>query len=96
MRDDVIEECNKHGGVLHIYVDKASLQGNVYVKCPTISAAVASVGALHGRYFAGRMWFYTLVIYLWYYTSVTQTSKDPVTYMLVSIEFSQLHVYVNM
>ncbi|KAK3085778.1 hypothetical protein FSP39_008600 [Pinctada imbricata] len=55
IRDDVIEECNKHGGVLHIYVDKASPQGNVYVKCPTIAAAVASVNALHGRYFGGKM-----------------------------------------
>ena len=54
MRDDVIEECNKHGGVLHIYVDKASKQGNVYVKCPTITAAAASVNALHGRFFAGE------------------------------------------
>ena len=53
VRDDVIEECNKHGGVLHIYVDKASPQGNVYVKCPTITAAAASVNALHGRFFAG-------------------------------------------
>ena len=53
VRDDVIEECNKHGGVLHIYVDKASPQGNVYVKCPSIAAAVASVQALHGRWFAG-------------------------------------------
>lgn len=53
IRDDVIDECNKHGGVLHLFVDKASPQGNVYVKCPTISAAVASVNALHGRYFAG-------------------------------------------
>jgi len=55
IRDDVIEECNKHGGVLHIYVDKASPQGNVYVKCPSISAAVASVQALHGRWFAGKI-----------------------------------------
>ncbi|XP_035829313.1 RNA-binding protein 39 isoform X2 [Aplysia californica] len=55
IRDDVIDECNKHGGVLHIYVDKNSPQGNVYVKCPSISAAVASVNALHGRYFAGRV-----------------------------------------
>ena len=54
IRDDVIEECTKHGGVLHIYVDKASPQGNVYVKCPSISAAVASVQALHGRWFAGK------------------------------------------
>ena len=53
IRDDVIEECSKHGGVLHLYVDKASPQGNVYVKCPTISAAVASVNSLHGRFFGG-------------------------------------------
>lgn len=54
IRDDVIEECNKHGGVLHVYVDKAS-NGNVYVKCPTIATAVASVNSLHGRWFAGRV-----------------------------------------
>lgn len=55
IRDDVIEECNKHGGVLHVYVDRASPQGNVYVKCPTIATAVASVNSLHGRWFAGRL-----------------------------------------
>jgi len=55
IRDDVIEECNKHGGVLHVYVDKASPQGNVYVKCPAITTAVASVNSLHGRWFAGRV-----------------------------------------
>ena len=26
IREDVIEECNKHGGVSHIYVDKARTQ----------------------------------------------------------------------
>lgn len=55
IRDDVIEECNKHGGVLHLFIDKASPQGNVYVKCPAISSAVASVNALHGRWFAGKV-----------------------------------------
>ncbi|KAL2091341.1 hypothetical protein ACEWY4_013604 [Coilia grayii] len=55
IQDDVIEECNKHGGVVHIYVDKNSTQGNVYVKCPTIPGAMAAVNALHGRYFAGKM-----------------------------------------
>ncbi|KAJ8332707.1 hypothetical protein SKAU_G00424960 [Synaphobranchus kaupii] len=55
IQDDVIEECNKHGGVVHIYVDKNSSQGNVYVKCPTIPAAMAAVNALHGRWFAGKM-----------------------------------------
>lgn len=52
--DDVIEECQKHGGILHVYVDKAS-QGNVYVKCPSIATAVLAVNSLHGRWFAGRV-----------------------------------------
>lgn len=55
IREDVIEECNKHGGVLHIFVDKASPQGNVYVKCPNITTAVAAVNSLHGRYFSGKV-----------------------------------------
>lgn len=54
IRDDIIEECQKHGGILHIYVDKAS-EGNVYVKCPSIATAVLAVNSLHGRYFAGRV-----------------------------------------
>ncbi|XP_062266704.1 RNA-binding protein 39-like [Platichthys flesus] len=55
IQHDVIEECNKHGGVVHIYVDINSTEGNVYVKCPSIPAAMAAVNALHGRYFAGKM-----------------------------------------
>merc|ERR1740137_452048 len=55
IRDDVIEECNKYGGVLHLYVDKVAPQGNVYVKCPTVNTAVSSVNALHGRWFAGNV-----------------------------------------
>lgn len=55
IKDDVLEECNKHGGVLHIFVDRQSAQGNVYVKCPTIATAAASVSSLHGRWFSGRM-----------------------------------------
>lgn len=55
IKDDVIEECDKHGGVLHVYVDKASPQGNVYVKCPSIATAVLAVNSLHGRWFAGRV-----------------------------------------
>uniref|UniRef100_A0A8C9HXX6 RRM domain-containing protein n=1 Tax=Piliocolobus tephrosceles TaxID=591936 RepID=A0A8C9HXX6_9PRIM len=54
-KDDVIEECNKHGGVNNIYVDRNSAQGNVYVKCPSIATAIVAVNALHGRWFAGKM-----------------------------------------
>lgn len=38
IRDEVIEECNKHGGVVHIYLDEKSSDGNVYVKCATIAS----------------------------------------------------------
>lgn len=55
IRDDVLDECNKHGGTLHIYVDKESLTGNVYVKCASITTAVLAVNSLHGRWFAGRV-----------------------------------------
>ncbi|VDM95007.1 unnamed protein product [Thelazia callipaeda] len=55
VRDDVIEECAKNGGILHIFVDKASPNGNVYVKCPSVSAAFKSVNALHGRWFSGKV-----------------------------------------
>lgn len=55
IKDDVIEECKKHGGVLHVYLDTASPTGNVYVKCPSIATAVLAVNSLHGRWFAGRV-----------------------------------------
>ncbi|XP_051525833.1 RNA-binding protein 39-like isoform X1 [Myxocyprinus asiaticus] len=55
IQDDIIEECKKHGGIVHIYIDKNSPQGNVYVKCPTIPGAMAVVSGLHGRWFAGKM-----------------------------------------
>ncbi|CAF4440577.1 unnamed protein product, partial [Rotaria magnacalcarata] len=54
IRDEVIEECNKHGGVVHIYVDEKSSDGNVYVKCATIASAINAVNSLHGRFFSGR------------------------------------------
>ncbi|EDV59174.1 RNA-binding protein 39 [Drosophila erecta] len=55
IRDDVLEECAKHGGVLHIHVDTISPTGTVYVKCPSTTTAVLAVNALHGRWFAGRV-----------------------------------------
>uniref|UniRef100_A0A8C1RGQ9 RNA binding motif protein 39a n=1 Tax=Cyprinus carpio TaxID=7962 RepID=A0A8C1RGQ9_CYPCA len=38
IQDDVIEECNKHGGVIHIYVDKKSAEVSLF---PTIQCGVA-------------------------------------------------------
>ena len=39
---------------MYIYVDKASPQGNIYVKCPNIGTAVAAVNALRGIWIAGE------------------------------------------
>lgn len=55
IRDDVLEACLEHGGAVHIYVDAKSPEGNVYIKCPTVAAAVAAVNTFHGRWFAGRL-----------------------------------------
>ena len=55
VRDDVIEECSKYGGVAHIVIDTTSPEGRVYVKSVDIPSAVASVNALHGRWFAGKV-----------------------------------------
>ncbi|PRD31157.1 UNVERIFIED_CONTAM: RNA-binding protein 39 [Trichonephila clavipes] len=62
IRNDVIDECRNHGGALHVYVDKNSPEGNVYVKCPSLAAAGASVTALHGRYFAGSVKYFVFII----------------------------------
>lgn len=54
IQDDVIQECLKYGGVVHIYVDPEAPEGNIYVKCPTIAIAMAAMQGLNGRFFAGR------------------------------------------
>ncbi|EDO33926.1 predicted protein [Nematostella vectensis] len=54
IRDDVLEECNKFGPIVHIHVDKNSPQGIVYVKCATPDIAISASKSLHGRWFAGK------------------------------------------
>lgn len=53
LREDVIEECTRHGGIVHISVDWQSKDGNVYIKCPSIAVAMSVTAALNGRYFGG-------------------------------------------
>ena len=50
---DVIAECASFGGAVHVSVDKNSADGNVYVKAPTTSVAMACVNSLQGRWFSG-------------------------------------------
>lgn len=54
IRDDVKEECSKHGTLKHIYVEKNSA-GFVYLRFENTQSAIAAQRALHGRWFAGKM-----------------------------------------
>ena len=54
MRDDVLEECSKYGGVVYLHVDKYDAKGLVYVKFQHIGGASGARSAMNGRFFAGR------------------------------------------
>jgi hypothetical protein len=54
IRDEVLEECAKHGAVHHIKVDMAS-PGWVFLKFQLDGAAIATKNVMHGRFFDGQM-----------------------------------------
>jgi RNA-binding protein 39 len=60
MREDILEECSKYGGIVHVSVDQNSPNGNVNLKYSNVTAAIEAMRSLNGRYFAG--WF--ILIYL--------------------------------
>lgn len=53
IRDEVLEECSKHGPIVHMFVDKAS-QGCIYIKFQGVEGACTTQAALHGRFLSGR------------------------------------------
>lgn len=55
IKDDVIEECSKYGGVVHISIDENAPEGCIYIKCQSVSVAMATMAGLNGRYFAGKL-----------------------------------------
>jgi len=54
IREDVEEECSKYGKIKHIYVDKSSPQGLVYLRFDSISGAQQCIKAFNLRWFASR------------------------------------------
>ena len=48
IRDEVLEECQKYGPVVHLAVDKFS-KGNVYVRFAAVDGARAARLVMHGR-----------------------------------------------
>jgi len=55
IKEDVAEECRKHGKPLHVHVMKDNPQGLVYTKMDSVEAAKKVMGALNHRWFAGKM-----------------------------------------
>ncbi|MES1902501.1 MAG: RNA-binding protein 39 [Paramarteilia canceri] len=54
IKDEVIEQCNKHGGCYHVSVDDSSLDGNVYLKCHTVGTANACFSTFDGKSYNNR------------------------------------------
>lgn len=52
IREDVREEVSAHGRLNHIYVDKSSHDGKIYLKFEQIDASEKAFKALDGRWFA--------------------------------------------
>ncbi|XP_068718898.1 inner nuclear membrane protein Man1-like [Montipora capricornis] len=56
IQDAILEKCIENGaGVVHIAVDKSSVEGCVYVKCDTHHSAGLAFRSLHGCWFDGRL-----------------------------------------
>jgi len=51
IREDVMEEVSKYGTLRHIYVDKVSKEGLVYLKFADSTGSKATFDALNGRWF---------------------------------------------
>ena len=54
LRDEVVEECSRYGSILHVFVDKASPDGCVYLKYLELVGAEACKAKMDGRYFAQK------------------------------------------
>nr|KAG5706031.1 hypothetical protein BaRGS_028140 [Batillaria attramentaria] len=55
VKDALLEKCRDIKSLVHIYVDKNSREGCVYVKCNSKEAAGLVRQALHGWWFDGRL-----------------------------------------
>merc|ERR550525_532725 len=51
IREDVMDEVQKYGTLRHIYVDKTSTDGRVFLKFAENGGAAKTLQALHNRWF---------------------------------------------
>jgi RNA-binding protein 39 len=55
IKQDVLDECKKFGKIVHIFVDKFSPEGRVYLRFDNIQSAQGAQQLMHGRWFARKM-----------------------------------------
>lgn len=55
IEEGILEKCKDNNGILHIYVDRSSREGCVYIKCSSCEKAYEAYQALHGWWFDGRL-----------------------------------------
>eukprot|EP01006_Ploeotia_vitrea_P056840 TRINITY_DN68131_c2_g1_i2.p3 TRINITY_DN68131_c2_g1~~TRINITY_DN68131_c2_g1_i2.p3 ORF type:complete len:217 (+),score=54.74 TRINITY_DN68131_c2_g1_i2:1044-1694(+) len=55
VKEDVCEECNRFGRVMHVFVDKVNPQGVMYLKFDSAESASRAQAALNQRWFNHRM-----------------------------------------
>ncbi|KAL3852363.1 hypothetical protein ACJMK2_016017 [Sinanodonta woodiana] len=55
LEEVILEKCKDNNGILHIYVDKTSKEGCVYIKCSSCEKAYEAYQSLHGWWFDGRL-----------------------------------------
>ncbi|ORM42199.1 DNA topoisomerase 3-alpha [Babesia sp. Xinjiang] len=54
VEEDVNEECNKYGKVVKVYIDRAAIDGKVWVKFDNLLDSTVAFRNLNGRVFAGN------------------------------------------
>lgn len=55
LENAVLERCHSHGAVVHVWIDKKSPFGCVYLKMDSLNSAMGAYNALHGGWYKGKL-----------------------------------------
>ncbi|XP_076310048.1 inner nuclear membrane protein Man1-like [Tachypleus tridentatus] len=55
IEDAILEKCEGNSGIVHMYVDKSSKEGCVFLKCNTLQTVREAYSSLHGWWFDGKL-----------------------------------------
>lgn len=77
LKEDVEEECGRHGKIMNVFIDKRGPGGNVYAKCANVEDAKRCVGVMHGRYFSGRIVTATFITMSTFHQMLLSSNSGP-------------------